>query len=64
MVALPPVRKAVRDLIDRTTDKIYGPIPPKTPKPASTETAETTPESISSAPRREIDNFDLDMFSS
>jgi UPF0716 family protein affecting phage T7 exclusion len=56
---LPPVRNAIRDLFDRVTDFFYG--PPSAP-------AETTPEALeeevitASTSRREIENFDLDLF--
>lgn len=60
LVALPPVRGAVRDLFDRITEFFYGPprLPGATPEPP-TASEEDKPMSTT---RREIDEFDLDMF--
>ena len=56
---LPPVRNAIRDLFDRVTDFFYG------PPGATVETAPDAAEeevTTASTSRREIENFDLDLF--
>jgi UPF0716 family protein affecting phage T7 exclusion len=56
---LPPVRNAIRELLDRVTDFFYG---------SSDIVTETTDEVFEEEPtttatsRREIENFDLDLF--
>jgi hypothetical protein len=60
LVALPPVRGAVRDLFDRITEFFYG--PPRLINDASQTPAVTQEEQSVSTARREIDEFDLDMF--
>jgi len=59
LVALPPVRNALRDLLERCTTFFYGPPRPaaSAPTPVEDAMAEKPPTS-----RREIDEFDLDLF--
>lgn len=56
---LPPVRNAIRELLDRVTDFFYGSgdIVTKTTDEVFEEESTTTATS-----RREIENFDLDLF--
>lgn len=56
---LPPVRAAIRDLFDRVTDFFYG------PSDVLAATVEEAPEeepASSATSRKEIENFDLDLF--
>ena len=57
---LPPVRAALRDLLDRVTDFFYGP-PADAPSALEATKTQDTPVSAT-ASRREIDDFDLDLF--
>jgi len=57
---LPPVRNAIRDLLDRVTDFFYGPVD-AVADPAADVVAEEEPVTASTS-RREIENFDLDLF--
>jgi len=59
---LPPVRSALRDLLDRVTDFFYG--PPAAPDQRSAADPEKTADTTvpATASRREIDEFDLDLF--
>jgi hypothetical protein len=61
LVALPPVRGAVRDLFDRITEFFYGPPRVTTEDPQSL-VASSSEDKPTSTTRREIDDFDLDMF--
>lgn len=55
---LPPVRSALRELMERITDFFYGPalVATAAEEPAAAE------EKPTSTSRREIENFDLDLF--
>jgi hypothetical protein len=58
--ALPPVRKAGRELFDRISDTVYG-------KPGPVRVSEPSPQVPVAEPaavRKEIENFDLDIFAS
>ncbi len=57
---LPPVRNAIRELLDRVTDFFYGPAALVADTDASTEDAKK--EEPATTSRREIENFDLDLF--
>jgi UPF0716 family protein affecting phage T7 exclusion len=62
LLLLPPVRSALRELTERITDFFYG--PPAAPASAETEAkVEQTDSGTSTNSRREIENFDLDLFS-
>lgn len=61
LVALPPVRNSVRDLFDRITEFFYGPPRVTNEGPQALASASSEDKSVSTT-RREIDDFDLDMF--
>jgi len=56
---LPPVRRAISELFDRATDFFYGPGDVVTE--TVVEIVEEEPVTASNS-RREIENFDLDLF--
>lgn len=57
LAALPPIRRAARTLLDRVAEIIYG--PSRTMETVSAPAEDTTPIATI---RREIEDFDLDMF--
>lgn len=57
MAILPPVRRACRERMDSVVD-FFG----RSPKKAATATPEVV-ETTSTRTRKEIENFDLDIFS-
>lgn len=66
LCALPPVRAAVGDLADRLTRSgRYRPRPVRKPATKTTEAPEASPstEAPAAERRRELDEFDLDIFS-
>lgn len=55
---LPPVRNAIRDLLDRVTDFFYGP----GDIVAAVDVSREEEPATTATSRREIENFDLDLF--
>lgn len=56
---LPPVRNAIRDLLDRVTDFFYG---PGDVVASITDAVHDEEPVMVATSRREIENFDLDLF--
>lgn len=61
LLLLPPVRTALRELTERITDFFYGPPRPATPV-VDVQDSDETDKAASANSRREIENFDLDLF--